>query len=148
MTKNAPRASPFDWLELKKFWYEISFRIGMNICFRNCTATSAWSMSLMFKKKSNTVCSLSQHVLFPSASHVPFQGRQLPALASSLESLHLSAKSDSLIMRQNFSNHVASRHSVCCTIRVLVHHKTLVPPAPCVHPQSWYRLQALLNAPG
>lgn len=65
MPKNAPRASPHDWLELKQFWYEISFRIGMNICFRNCTATSAWSINLIFKKKNpNTVCPLSQHVLY------------------------------------------------------------------------------------
>lgn len=104
MPKNAPRASPFDWLELKQFWYEISFRIGMNICFLNCTATSAWSISLIFKKKSNTVCSLSQHFLFSSASHVPFQGRQLPALASSLESLHLCGLE---VIKSSISRHLS-----------------------------------------
>ena len=56
------------------------------------------------KKKTDNVCSLSQHVLFPSASHVPFQGRQLPALASSLESLHLCGLE---VIKSSISRHLS-----------------------------------------
>lgn len=60
-------------------------------------------------------------VLFPSASHFPFQGRQLPALASSLESLHLWASFGMCQVR--FVDHATKLPKSCCfkTLCVLHH---------------------------
>lgn len=145
----------FRLVGIETVWYEISFRIGMNICFRNCTATSAWSISLIFKKKPNTVCPLSQHVLYCFVSQCFRLSLSRKATSSTGVFTRKPPPEPCAMCQVRFVDHAtkllksgASRHSVYCTIRLLVHHKTLAPPAPCVNPQSWYRLQALLNAPG